>query len=515
MKKGKLIDATGYLIPHFLSVIIIMFNISCAQEISPYNYAPPSKEYEWSPDNEVEEYFPEKIDLAGISEELVPYRENLVLTQLIDVALQNSPQTEKAWAEARAAAAAWAVARGSYYPTVDGVAEAKKARFGGASGISDFEQTTAELALSLDYLLLDFGGRRADIEQAKQALISANWTQNKTIQDVVFNVTSAYYELIGNKSDVEADIKNMQEAATSLDSANLMLEVGLGTLPDVLQAQSSLAQAELDLVNDRGQVEISRGNLATAVGWGANEGFEIQEVDENFEPALLLENVDNIIDIALKARPDIASALASVRQSEASIRSARSAMLPSLSTSGTLSQLYIWPGDGFFEGNADDDTNYQFGLTLAVPIFHGFALRNAIKEAEAELEAAKAILRIQEQEVVSDVWDAYYNFQTSVQALAAAKKLFASSLESYNASLERYRSGVGDVIELLTAQATLASSRSETVQARTNIFVSYAQLVNAVGLNLPISADGQTVEIPEFDELNNTSTKEENTNEIK
>jgi outer membrane protein TolC len=294
-----------------------------------------------------------------------------------------------------------------------------------------------------------------------------------------------------------------------------MLEVGLGTLPDVLQAQASLAQAELDLVNDQGQVEISRGNLATAVGWGANEGFEIQEVDENFEPALLLENVDNIIDIALKARPDIAAALASVRQSEASIRSARSAMLPSLSTSGTLSQLYIWPGDGFFEGNADDDTNYQFALTLAVPIFHGFALRNAIREAEAELEASQALLKIQEQEVVSDVWDAYYNFQTSVQALAAAKKLFASSLESYNASLERYRSGVGDIIELLTAQATLASSRSETVQARTNIFVSYAQLVNAVGLNLPISADGQTVEIPEFDELNNTSTKEENKNEIK
>jgi len=510
MRKGKIIDINGYLISYFLLIMAILLTISCAQEINPYNYAPPTKEYEWSPDNEVEEYFPEKSDLSTISEELVPYRENLVLTQLIDVALQNSPQTEKAWAEARAAAAAWAVARGSYYPTVDGVAETKKTKFGASSGILDFQQTTAELALSLDYLLLDFGGRRAEIEQAKQALISANWTQNKTIQDVVFNVSSAYYELIGNKSDVEADKKNLQEAATSLDAANLMLEVGLGTLPDVLQAQASLAQAELNLVNDQGQVEISRGNLATAVGWGANEGFEVQEVDEDFEPALLSENVDNLIAIALKARPDIAAALASVRQSEASIKSARSAMLPSLSTSGTLSQLYVWTGDDFFEGDANENTNYQFGLTLAVPIFHGFALRNAIKEAEAELDAAKALLKIQEQEVVSNVWDAYYNFQTSVQALSAAKKLFASSLESYNASLERYRSGVGDIIELLTAQATLASSRSEIVQARTNIFVSYAQLVNAVGLNLPISADGQTVEIPEFNNLNNTNTNEEN-----
>ena len=141
-------------------------------------------------------------------------------------------------------------------------------------------------------------------------------------------------------------------------------------------------------------------------------------------------------------------------------------------------------------------------------------MRNAIREAEADLEAARATLKIQEQEVVSDVWDAYYNFQTAVQSLAAAKKLFASSLESYNASLERYRSGVGDIIELITAQSTLSSSRSEIVQARTNIFTSYAELVNAVGLNLPVSAAGQKVEIPEF-EKNKSNSEEESQDEIK
>ena len=511
MRESGITKRTTNIFSYCLAVMIILLMVSCASEISPYSYAPPSKEYEWKPDEEKGKYFPEKSDLSVISEDLTPFRDNLVLTQLIDVALQNSPQTEKAWAEARAAAAAWAVARGSLYPTLDGAASTKRSKFDASSGLISFEQTTAELALSLDYLLLDFGGRIAEIEQAKQALISANWTQNKAIQDVVFNVTSAYYELIGNKSDVEADKKNLQEAATSLDAANLRLEVGLGTLPDVLQAQSSLAQAELNLVNDQGQVEISRGNLATAVGWGANEEYEIQEVDEDFEPALLSENVDNLIDIAMKSRPDLAATLALVRQSEASIKSARSAMLPSLSTSGTLSQLYVWSGDSFFEGNAEENTNYQFGLTLAVPIFHGFALRNAVREAEADLEAAKATLKIQEQEVVSDVWDGYYNFQTAVQALAAAKKLLASSLESYNASLERYRSGVGDIIELLTAQSTLATSRSEVVQARTNIFVSYAELVNAVGINLPISAAGSTVEIPEFN--TNNSNDEEDYNE--
>ena len=473
-----------------------MLITSCSPEIDPYSYAPPSKQYEWEPEDETEKYFPEKTDLPSIQEDLEQYRDSLVLTQLIDAALQNSPVTEQAWAEARAAAAAWAVARGSYYPTIDGVGELKRSEFGASGGILDFEQSTADIGLTLDYLLFDFGGRVADVEQAKQALINANWNQNQAIQNVILNVSSAYYQLIGNKSKVEADIKNLEEAQTSLEAAELRLEVGLGTVPDVLQAKSSLAQVELELVSDRGQVKISKGDLATTVGWAANEEFDVVEVDEEFEPELLEQNVDSLVDIAMKYRPDVAAVLASVRRSEASVRSAKSARFPTLGTSGTLTEQYIFDA-GEFEN--DSNTNYQIALTLQIPIFHGFALRNAELEAEAELEAARAALKLQEQQVVSDVWDAYYNFQTAVQSLVAADKLLDSSLESFEASLERYRSGVGDIVELLNAQTTLATARSEKVQARTDLFISYAELVHAIGTDIPVAANGETVVVPKYE----------------
>ena len=493
----------------FVLIFLLTLITSCASEINPYSYAPPSKEYEWGPDDATEKYFPKKTDLPAISEDLEPYKQELVLTQLVDAALQNSPITEQAWAEARAAAAAWAVARGSLYPTVDGVGELKRSKFGASSGILDFEQSTASIGATLDYLLLDFGGRFADIEQAKQALINANWNQNKAIQDVILNVSSAYYQLIGNKSQVEADIKSLEEAQTSLDAAELRLEVGLGTLPDVLQAQSSLAQVELQLVSDRGEVKISKGNLATTIGWAANEDFDVVEVDEDFEPQLLEDNVDNLIEIAMKYRPDVAAVLATVRQGEAAIKSARSALFPTLGVTGTATEQYIFDA-GQLEN--DTNTNYQVALTLQIPIFHGFALRNAVKQAEAELEVAKAALKLQEQQVVSDVWDAYYNFHTAVQSIVAADKLLASSLESFEASLERYRSGVGDIVELITAQSTLATARAEKVQARTDLFISYAQLVNAIGTDIPVTADGETVEVPKF-KKNSSINNEENTDE--
>ena len=136
-------------------------------------------------------------------------------------------------------------------------------------------------------------------------------------------------------------------------------------------------------------------------------------------------------------------------------------------------------------GSGDYFTDYLVGLQLQVPIFQGFQIINSVRQASAQLESARAALDLQQQIVIDQVWNAFYNFRTAVQSLQAADKLVASSQESYDASLARFKSGVGDIVELLNAQATLAQARSEQVQARTDIFTSYANLVNAIGTDLP------------------------------
>ena len=96
--------------------------------------------------------------------------------QLVDVALRQSPSTRAAWQTARAAAASYGAARGAYYPSV--------AAFGGG-GYGDSPGTTAlvggfgYVGATLDYLLLDFGGRDASVEMARQALFAAGWGANR------------------------------------------------------------------------------------------------------------------------------------------------------------------------------------------------------------------------------------------------------------------------------------------------------------------------------------------------
>ncbi|MFA5812089.1 MAG: TolC family protein, partial [bacterium] len=118
----------------------------------------------------------------------------------------------------------------------------------------------------------------------------------------------------------------------------------------------------------------------------------------------------------------------------------------------------------------------------------GFNMQNAVRAARAQLEAARASLKIQEENTVSEVWDAFHNYQTAQKQLVASNSLFTSATESFNASSARYKLGAADIVELLNAQSVLASARAQVITSRTSISTSYAELLHAVGSTLPPAA---------------------------
>ncbi|HVY56099.1 MAG TPA: TolC family protein [Thermodesulfobacteriota bacterium] len=469
----------------YSAVILSLLILSCANglpELNPYKEASSAPGVEWKPsEQELQKSF-QLEELPEVPEELKPDSNKLALSQLVDVALINNPTTQVAWEDARAAAAAWAEARGLYYPHIAGTSRYAYAKGGGsAQGTDPYKEQYGDIGLTLNYLLFDFGGREAQIDAARLALINANWNQNQAIQNVLQAVAVSFYDYIGSKALVIADEASLKDAETSLDAAKLRLEAGVGTLPDVLQAQAQLAQVQLDLVDAKGNVEIDRGLLATAVGWPANTEFDVDGNISDLPVKAVSDNVNNLIALAMKNRPDLAAVQATVRQREALLWEAKSKFFPEIAATAQVLRWWVRP-----EGDSSEFfTDYLVGLQIQMPIFQGFQILNSVRKAKAQLESARSALELQEQIVINQVWNSYYNFTTAVESLQAADSLVASAQESYNASLARFKSGVGDIVELLNAQATLAQARSEQVQSKTAIFTSYANLINAIGTDLP------------------------------
>lgn len=475
-----------------LSIVLAMAFLGCKKtmpELDPNKFVStaPGKAYEVSKERKPDSLSAEK--LPGLSDELQPSGHKFTLAQLVDVALRINPSTQEAWDRARSAAAQWGAARGDYYPFISG--DVSGTGIGGSA-----HGVFGQVGVSLSYLLLDFGGREASVESARQVLAAANWNHNQAIQDVLRNVPQAYYRYIGYKAQVRASEASLKEALTSLNSTKQRRKAGVSTIADVLQARSNADQVRLTLVANRGGVKVSRGELATAVGWPANIDFDVTVEPEEPPLSRMEQNTKELINLALRDRPDLESARAAVRQSKADLKKAESDLWPKLIATGNVGWTGInarLSGDsGFSEGmNIDSsDISYYGGLALQFPIFEGFSLRNKVRAARSDLDAARAALRAKEEEVISDVWRSYYNVRTAAQQVETSKTLLASSKESYRVSLARYRAGAADIVELLNAQSLLVSARSQEVEARTDLFTYYAELVHAIGADLPSAPAG-------------------------
>jgi outer membrane protein TolC len=259
--------------------------------------------------------------------------------------------------------------------------------------------------------------------------------------------------------------------------------VGLATIADVLQAQTALAQEELNLETIQGNLQAARGSLASALGLPANLPFDLQPMPATIPVGMITQSVDSVINDALRNRPDLAAARAEAAAAGAQVRVARSNELPALSLGSNASRTYLSPS------STSSGPSYSINLGVSIPIFNGFAHQYDVAAAQARADAQTALADQTRQNVVTQVFVSYYALQTSGQRVATADQLLASATQSAQVAAGRYREGVGSILDLLTAQSALASARAQQVQSRWQWYSALAQLARDAGV---LSIRGQT-----------------------
>ena len=399
----------------------------------------------------------------------------LTLAEVVDIGLRNNPATRQSWANARAAAAAYGSERGAYYPTVDGDVTATRLKTVASQGRSAVTQSVLSPSVSLSYLLLDFGGRSGNIGAARNALLAADFTHNATLQDVVLQIQTAYFQYVANRALLEAQQTTTREARANLAAAEERNRVGVATIADVLQARTAASQAELASQTTEGDLQTSRGALALSLGLPANLPYDIDSTAGQLPVAVLVDSVDVLIAGAVEARPDLAAARAEFEASRSQISVARANRLPSLVLNGVGGRTYTTslPQGG---------NNYTVSLGLRIPLFAGFSRLYDQRQAAALADAAGARADALGQQVVFEVFRSYYALQTAARRVRTADDLIASATQSSEVALGRYKAGVGSVLDLLAAQTALADARAQHVFVRLEWNTSLAQLARDAGV---------------------------------
>jgi len=407
----------------------------------------------------------------------------LSLAALIDLAEARNPQTRAAWEQAKQAAAAKGVAKSELFPLLTGLVLSQTLRNGVLFNSAFVRQTEGifEPALELDYTVFDWNGRLDAEHAARYRLFGADFAFNNVHLQIIESVASSYYGLLNSQGQVAAAQINLQNATTVASNVDARLALGLATLPDDLEARAAAAQAAYDLVSLQGAQRNAQANLATTLRLPAGTVLPVVPLDRLAPPPVLEETAVAAIAHALEDRPDLLQQETQVAAAAQAIRQARTAYFPQIRFTAVWGRVRAYGEQDLLPETYGSSGVWNAQLNLNWTLFDGGRRRSDLENAKAGKALAEALLDADRDRIEDQVWTAYTNAQTAFAQQGAAELLLQASGVSYAAATEAYGNGVRTLVDVVTAQRTLAQARQEEVSARTNLFQQVTTLAFRTG----------------------------------
>ena len=402
------------------------------------------------------------------------YNRPLSLLEVTEAALCHNPNTKEVYANAKIQAAEVGVARSLFFPSLrDTVAVTENQIRSQTRGQNSFRNTQNQIVAS--YLLYDFGGRDANLENANQLLKAASATQDAIVQRVLLSAVNAFYQVHANKAILKASIESERLFEESFKAAEAKYIAGIATPADKLQVNTSFASATLTRLTNEGLLRIAYGNLATIMGAAPGTPIEIIDNDMDVMPEFIDQDIQALIEQAIIQRPDLIATESELKASLANIESVKAEAKPKVKIEASNQ----YDSETIF---LRDINASQVGISVTIPFFEGYKPSYLIRSAEAtaELKASKRDqLRLQ---VSLDVWTAYQNLKTANESIKASQILLTSAEESSHVALGRYKEGVGNIIDTLNAQSALASAKQQKIQSILNWNIARTTLAQSIGV---------------------------------
>lgn len=410
------------------------------------------------------------------------------LAELVDIAEHNNPRTRITWERAKQKAEQLGIAKSAYYPVLTGIAT-----FANQRAIEPFpeplaprgyimsEATVVQPEIALQYLVFDFGGREANIGAAKAGALAAGADFIQANQEVAFQVATGYYKLVTAQERLQAAQETLKTAQTTQDAAEDRLQNGRATLPDVLNARAETSQDVFDLESADGDEKIARVTLAEDLGVDPSPNIVINAQKNAPLPESLTLSIDELINRAMADRPDLMAQIAEIRAADNEVRSAKAEYRPQIVLSASGAQQAIWPSVDYGQVGAANEPVWSASLGVEWRIFDGGERKNRLAMAESRKREAQDEFTDKHDQAQREVWTAFIGFRTARRQEQAAVALIDSASTSYSASLDAYKYGVKNLVDVVTAEKQLALARLSSVSARSQLFLQAVQLEFVTG----------------------------------
>lgn len=307
-------------------------------------------------------------------------------------------------------------------------------------------------------------------QSSKQGTRIAEFRQQLAREQVSEATALTYLETLRSERNVAAAQANVTLADALLKLAQDQRNAGVATGVDVTRAETKLAQEKVDLAQAQTAADQARFNLQRVIG--VPLGSPLVLTDQLRFTAEQLPQPESAVPDALSHRAEVLISEARVNMFSLQRKAVRDEYLPSLQFLGDYGISGITPADTALPTR-------RVAVQVNVPIFNGGLTQGRLTVATSHEQEAEYQLGSVRGQVEQDVRVAISTMRTTVERVRAADEAMTLAERELEMSRDRFRAGVADNLEVISAQTSLANARAAQVQA--------LAVYNAARLNLAAS----------------------------
>jgi len=313
--------------------------------------------------------------------------------------------------------------------------------------------------------LFDGLANYARISKAQKSYDAAKLNFNKKKQDIVYQTTAFYYNVLKAEELLKVREENVRYNQKFLEQIQEKNKLGSVPVADVYQQQVQAGNAEFLLIQAQNSYESSKNTLLNYLALDVLRDYTFEKISGNsidIESADYESEFSNLnaqVKKALFQRFDYKASKLNFKGTEDGITIARSGLLPSVAGRANYNT------NGKAAGDLFDAYGFTGSLTLSIPIFSGWSTENQIQTAKVNLRNAQEDFSALERQIKIDVKQGYLDLLASKKQLDVANKKVISAEENKKINNERYNLGSGTIIEVLQADKDFIQAQSDRINA--------------------------------------------------
>lgn len=312
------------------------------------------------------------------------------------------------------------------------------------------------------------------IKASEFNLLAATEGLNKARENLELQVVSLYLDILFKKEIFKAYQEQASLSTMQVERTEALVKAERVPMSQLFDIKAQQARDELNVTMAGNDLTLALLNLSQALNLPSSDSFDIEEptttdiIESNMTSLL---PPDHVYQTALGIKPQIKEAEYKLESSKRSLKVAQSEYWPTVGLGFSYNNGFNHIYNSSIENASVSDqlknnARKSIGISLSIPIFNRFRVRNQVRSAKLNIENLELALDNIRLALYKEIQQAYQSATAAQSKFVSTEKSLEAAAESFKYARERYEVGKSTVFEYSEAQTKLLTSKSEQIQAK-------------------------------------------------